>query len=140
MENETSATTVAIINKTKFSSAPIRLPPAIKEQMRIVDKLGSVLAKVEVALACLDKIPTFLKRFRQSVLAAATSDELAKYWREGNSFVSSYLGNIDWSVLDGEVAPYSIPSNWTWQQVENELEQSQCETAAISGMQSRKLI
>ncbi|WP_428981117.1 restriction endonuclease subunit S [Marinomonas phaeophyticola] len=29
MENETSATTVVIINKTKFSSAPIRLPPAI---------------------------------------------------------------------------------------------------------------
>lgn len=82
MENEASATTVAIINKTKFSAAPIRLPSSKADQKRIADKLDSVLAKVEVAQARLDKIPTILKRFRQSVLAAATSGELTKDWRE----------------------------------------------------------
>ncbi|MFA0143535.1 restriction endonuclease subunit S, partial [Vibrio kanaloae] len=54
------------------------------EQKRIADKLDSVLAKVETAQARLDKIPTILKRFRQSVLAAATSGELTKDWHESN--------------------------------------------------------
>lgn len=55
--------------------------PNIQEQKRIVDKLDSVLAKVEASQARLDKIPAILKRFRQSVLAAATSGELTKDWR-----------------------------------------------------------
>ena len=61
----------------------IKLAPAV-EQKRIADKLDSVLTKVEAAQARLDKIPTILKRFRQSVLAAATSGELTKDWREEN--------------------------------------------------------
>ena len=56
--------------------------PNLEEQKRIADKLDSVLAKVEAAQARLDKIPAILKRFRQSVLAAATSGELTKEWRE----------------------------------------------------------
>lgn len=63
----------------------IKVPVApFEEQKRIADKLDSVLAKVEAAQARLDKIPTILKRFRQSVLAAATSGELTKDWREEN--------------------------------------------------------
>lgn len=57
------------------------LPP-INEQIRIADKLDSVLAKVDAAQARLEKIPTLLKRFRQSVLAAATSGELTREWRD----------------------------------------------------------
>lgn len=91
MENEASATTVAIINKTKFSAAPIRLPSSKADQKRIADKLDSVLAKVEAAQARLDKIPTILKRFRQSVLAAATSGELTKDWRENNNYLASEM-------------------------------------------------
>jgi len=59
--------------------AGYKIPVApIHEQKRIADKLDSVLAKVEAAQARLDKIPAILKRFRQSVLAAATSGELTK--------------------------------------------------------------
>ncbi|MDK2641863.1 restriction endonuclease subunit S [Vibrio vulnificus] len=54
----------------------------LKEQIRITNKLDSILAKVDKAQARLDKIPAILKRFRQSVLAAATSGELTKEWRE----------------------------------------------------------
>lgn len=54
-------------------------PP--KVQKRIADKLDSLLAKVDAAQARLDNIPTILKRFRQSVLAAATSGELTREWR-----------------------------------------------------------
>lgn len=58
--------------------------PEFEEQKLIADKLDTVLAKVEAAQARLDKIPTILKRFRQSVLAAATSGELTKDWHESN--------------------------------------------------------
>lgn len=104
MEKESSATTVAIINKTKFSAAPIRLPPSKKEQKRIADKLDSVLAKVEAAQARLDKIPTLLKRFRQSVLAAATSGELTKDWREGGEQYRDE--HLTWLIKN-------IPSSWS---------------------------
>ncbi|MCF6251963.1 MAG: restriction endonuclease subunit S [Methylococcaceae bacterium] len=62
--------------------APFILSP-LNEQIRIANKLDSLLAKVEAAQTRLDKIPTLLKRFRQSVLAAATSGELTKEWRSG---------------------------------------------------------
>ena len=56
----------------------------LNEQIRIANKLDSVLAKVDATQARLEKIPTLLKRFRQSVLAAATSGELTREWREEN--------------------------------------------------------
>lgn len=56
------------------------LPP-LNEQKRIADKLDSILAKVNKAQERLDKIPAILKRFRQAVLAAATSGELTREWR-----------------------------------------------------------
>lgn len=81
MESEASATTVTILNKSRFSAAPIYLAP-LNEQIRIADKLDSILAKVDQAQARLEKIPHILKRFRQSVLAAATSGELTREWRD----------------------------------------------------------
>lgn len=55
-------------------------PPA--EQKRIADKLDALLARVNACRARLDRVPGILKRFRQSVLAAATSGELTREWRE----------------------------------------------------------
>lgn len=78
------------ISQTIIKEHEISIPP-VSEQKRIADKLDSVLAKVEAAQARLDKIPAILKRFRQSVLAAATSGELTKRWRE-----VSDLDNIDY--------------------------------------------
>ncbi|TMX36608.1 restriction endonuclease subunit S [Vibrio sp. Hep-1b-8] len=54
----------------------------LNEQIRITNKFDSILAKVDKAQVRLDKIPAILKRFRQSVLAAATSGGLTKEWRE----------------------------------------------------------
>lgn len=64
-----------------YSQILIPLAPE-NEQIRIANKLDSILAKVDTAQARLDKTPNILKRFRQSVLAAATSGELTKEWRE----------------------------------------------------------
>jgi len=69
----------------QLKEASVRVPEKT-EQKRIADKLDSVLAKVEAAQARLDKIPAILKRFRQSVLAAATSGELTKELRANKEF------------------------------------------------------
>ncbi|MBF6650839.1 restriction endonuclease subunit S [Methylobacter sp. BlB1] len=74
-----------------------RIPVApLNEQIRIADKLDNVLAKVDAAQARLEKIPTLLKRFRQSVLAAATSGELTREWRETNGI---HLNQWSWKKL-----------------------------------------
>jgi len=62
---------------------PIRLAP-IAEQQRIVAKLEVLLGKVDTCRKRLEKIPIILKRFRQSVLAAACSGRLTTDWREEN--------------------------------------------------------
>lgn len=51
------------------------------EQKRIADKLDALLARVDATRERLDRIPTLLKRLRQSVLAAATSGQLTEDWR-----------------------------------------------------------
>ncbi|MFD1007938.1 restriction endonuclease subunit S [Oceanisphaera ostreae] len=80
LEQEASATTVAIINKGKFSKAPILLPP-LSEQQEIAARLDTLLAQVDTLKGRLDALPAILKRFRQSVLAAAVSGKLTEEWR-----------------------------------------------------------
>jgi len=60
--------------------APFVLAP-INEQQRIADKLDAVLARVDACRERLDRVPAILKRFRQSVLTAATSGKLTEGWR-----------------------------------------------------------
>ncbi|SDO39078.1 restriction endonuclease subunit S [Vreelandella arcis] len=56
-------------------AAPFVLAP-LAEQKVIADKLDTLLAQVENTKARLERIPQILKRFRQSVLAAAVSGRL----------------------------------------------------------------
>jgi len=58
--------------------------PPLPEQRRIVAKLEKLLGKVNTCQQRLAKIPLLLKRFRQSVLAAACSGRLTADWREAN--------------------------------------------------------
>jgi type I restriction enzyme S subunit len=75
---------------TKAFAENVLVPVApLNEQIRIADKLDSVLAKVDAAQARLEKIPTLLKRFRQSVLAAATSGELTDTEPEGKDSIGN---------------------------------------------------
>ena len=53
----------------------------LPEQKRIADKLDTVLARVDSCRDRLDRLPALLKRFRQSILAAATSGRLTEDWR-----------------------------------------------------------
>jgi type I restriction enzyme S subunit len=58
----------------------IPLPPEA-EQKRIADKLDTVLTRVDAVNTRLARVAPLLKRFRQSVLAAATSGRLTVDWR-----------------------------------------------------------
>lgn len=58
-------------------STPIPIAP-ISEQRRIADKLDRVLARVDAANEHLSRVEPLIKRFRQSVLAAATSGRLTE--------------------------------------------------------------
>jgi type I restriction enzyme S subunit len=54
-----------------------------QEQKRIADKLDTVLTRVDAVNTRLARVAPLLKRFRQSVLAAATSGRLTEDWRGG---------------------------------------------------------
>ena len=63
--------------------AMFQLPVApLNEQERIADKLDAVLARIHACRDRLDRVPAILKRFRQSVLGAATSGGLTEEWRD----------------------------------------------------------
>jgi type I restriction enzyme S subunit len=62
----------------------------LNEQKRIAEKLDRLLERVDACRAHLDRIPLLLKRFRQSVLAAATSGRLTADWREEFAKSCSY--------------------------------------------------
>lgn len=121
------STTVPSIRKGDVEELLIPLAP-LNEQKRIADKLDSILARVDKAQARLDKIPTILKRFRQSVLAAATSGELTKEWRKENKseVVDDILIGLSELILDKKAKKLAdkpflekeitqlLPSTWKW--------------------------
>lgn len=83
IELESSGTTRKRIARGKLAEMELPIPP-LAEQKRIADKLAVVLSRVDVCRARLARVPDLLKRFRLSVLAAATSGRLTKDWRASN--------------------------------------------------------
>ena len=81
IEANASGTTRKRISRGNLAKLSLPVPPR-SEQKRIADKLDSVLARVDACRDGLDRIPILLKRFRQSVLAAATTGRLTEGWRE----------------------------------------------------------
>jgi type I restriction enzyme S subunit len=65
----------------RVAEFPVPIAP-LPEQKRIADKLDALLTRVDACRQRLDRVPDILKRFRQSVLAAAISGELTRDWRE----------------------------------------------------------
>ncbi len=72
------------INKSFAGGTSIPLPPTLDDQKRIVERLELLLGKIQKANERLEKIPTILKRFRQSVLFSACSGSLTADWGEEN--------------------------------------------------------
>lgn len=123
-QNAQHAVNQSSINQKKLSRFKVPLPP-LAEQKIIADKLDSLLAQVENTKARLERIPEVLKRFRQSVLAAAVSGRLTEEWRElfeedvcfsdiqaiKKSLIQSKQIKKD-LVAESKIATFSIPVNW----------------------------
>ncbi len=103
--------TVKYIRKGDIENLEFPLPP-LAEQVRIAQKLDELLAQVDTLKTRIDGIPALLKRFRQSVLAAAVSGRLTEEWRSANfsegaqeSSITGYSEDFAWPVVRlGEVA------------------------------------
>ncbi|WP_278446411.1 restriction endonuclease subunit S [Stutzerimonas kunmingensis] len=78
-----TGTTFKELSGATAKTLPFRLAPTA-EQTRIAAKLDELLAQVDTLKARIDGIPALLKRFRQSVLAAAVSGRLTEEWRVQN--------------------------------------------------------
>lgn len=80
IEEASAGIALSNVNASKLSSIYVPLPP-LNEQRRIAAKLDTTLAAVDACRQRLDGVAAILKRFRQAVLAAATSGELTREWR-----------------------------------------------------------
>ena len=80
------------ISQEKLKALPLPLAPEA-EQKRIADKLDTVSPRVDAVNTRLARVAPLLKRFRQSVLAAATSGRLTEDWRGGRAV------NETWRVI-----------------------------------------
>ncbi len=113
----------------EYSQISVPLPP-LAEQKVIADKLDTLLAQVENTKARLERIPQILKRFRQSVLAAAVSGRLTDEWRKKQSFGRVSVAKIKQDHRDSDIfkakryfeparfqennVAYQIPESWEW--------------------------
>lgn len=84
-----TGTTVKGIRLEVLKGLELSLPP-LAEQKAIAEKLDTLLAQVESTKARLERIPKILKRFRQSVLAAAVSGKLTEEWRKVKGVSDKY--------------------------------------------------
>jgi type I restriction enzyme S subunit len=89
IQDATSSVTVGHLSSRDIQRIPFPLPP-LNEQRRIVAKLEKLLGRADTAQARLTTIPRTLKRFRQSVLAAACSGRLTADWRGKNHVPEEY--------------------------------------------------
>jgi type I restriction enzyme S subunit len=101
------------INKDFFEICIIPLPP-LPEQHRIVAKLDAFFEKIDSNKQRLEKIPKILKRFRQSVLAAAVSGKLTEEWRKVNSFENKFEIAKQFEINETYKEQYELPDNWKW--------------------------
>ena len=100
-------------NKGDLETFDFLLPP-LAEQKVIADKLDTLLAQVENTKARLERIPQILKRFRQSVLAAAVSGRLTDDEEASDgSWPPTKLANLCTTAFDGPFGSKLKSSDYT---------------------------
>ena len=96
--------TMKHINRKPFLAHEMPVPP-LSEQRRIRRKLDHILEAVNSAKVRLDKVPTILKYFRQSVLSS--------YLSPRDTWTSDKLGNLLESLRYGTSKKCSYDNNGT---------------------------
>lgn len=93
-----SATTIAIVNKSKMESCAFPLPP-LSEQQRIVERIEELFAKLDEAKERLQEVADSFAVRKAAILHKAFTGELTKQWRRENgvsdeSWEEKKLGEI----------------------------------------------
>lgn len=78
-----SATTIAIVNKSKMESCAFPLPP-LSEQQRIVERIEELFAKLDEAKERLQEAAESFAVRKAAILHKAFTGELTKQWRREN--------------------------------------------------------
>lgn len=78
-----SATTIAIVNKSKMESCAFPLPPLSKQQ-RIVERIEELFAKLDEAKERLQEVADSFAVRKAAILHKAFTGELTKQWRREN--------------------------------------------------------
>lgn len=99
LNSNTRGTGIPHVDPEIFWNLEVPLPP-LPEQQRIVAKLERLLDRVNSCQQRLAKIPVLLKRFRQSVLAAACSGCLTADWRGENNINYDFEKTTIESIAD----------------------------------------
>ncbi|MDD2727654.1 restriction endonuclease subunit S [Malikia sp.] len=100
---DNTGTTRQALTKQQILGFEIPVAP-LTEQKRIADKLDTVLTRVDAVNSRLARVVLLLKRFRQSVLTAATSGRLTEDWRGSGlaEWQSKEIQEICHSISDGD--------------------------------------
>lgn len=88
----------------------IPVPASIEEQRHITGKLDRIMARLDEVKIRLTNIPALIKRFRQSILAAACSGRLTEVWRRQNPSATS---TTDFSEPSHDDLP-ELPRSWRY--------------------------
>lgn len=93
-----SATTIAIVNKSKMEICAFPLPP-LSEQQRIVERIEELFAKLDEAKERLQEVADSFAVRKAAILHKAFTGELTKQWRLENgvsdeSWEESNLGSF----------------------------------------------
>ncbi len=124
-----TGSTFTAINRDHLDALGLCVPP-LAEQQRIVAKVEALLARVNAARQRLARAPAILKRFRQSVLAAACSGRLTADWRDDQGDLEAATTllermHVERRQANGKAAAGrravrsdgELPSSWAWARV-----------------------
>ncbi|WP_084360683.1 restriction endonuclease subunit S [Hydrogenophaga palleronii] len=95
------------VTKGVFEGTEVALPPRL-EQKRIADTLDTVLTRVDTVNTRLARVAPILKRFRQSVLAAATSGQLTADWRATHGINAGVETTLQTICMPDRVITYGV--------------------------------
>ncbi len=103
------------ISQDALRSIELPLPP-LAEQKRIAQKLDALLAQVDTLKARIDAIPALLKRFRMSILTAATSGTTF----DGSSVITNQSEAKGSSFMLNDET-FDLPKGWSHAPVDSVL-------------------
>ena len=103
-----SATTIAIVNKSKMESCAFPLPP-LSEQQRIVERIEELLAKLDEAKERLQEVADSFAVRKAAILHKAFTGELTKQWRWENGVSDESWEEITWGSF---IEKIEAGKNW----------------------------